>query len=195
MDERTSLREQHSMPKALLLIDIQNDYFHGGEMELAGMEQASSLAAELLNEFRESGNPLVHVRHVFADPAAQFFRAGTPGIEIHESVSPVGDESVVTKANVNAFLETELKTLLDGQGVDELLIAGAMSHMCIEGTSRAASDLGYKCQVVHDACATRDQVFNGQVVSAADVHNTAMSALSFAYAEVLSLDEWRKPNR
>lgn len=183
------------MSKALLLIDIQNDYFPGGEMELVGMEQASSLAAALLNEFRESGNPLVHVRHVFADPAAPFFRAGTPGIEIHQSVSPVGDESVVTKANVNAFLETELKALLDGQGADELVIAGAMSHMCIEGTSRAAADLGYKCQVVHDACATRDQTFKGQVVSAADVHNTAMSALSFAYAEVLSLDEWRKANR
>lgn len=183
------------MSKALLLIDIQIDYFPGGDMELVGIEQACSRAAELLKQFRESGSPLVHVRHVFADPAAPFFRPGTSGIEIHDSVSPRGDEAVVTKAHVNAFLETELKGLLDAQDVDELVIAGAMSHMCIEGTSRAAADLGYKCQVVHDACATRDQEFNGQVVSATDVHNTAMSALGFAYAEVLSLDEWLKANR
>lgn len=180
------------MTKALLLIDIQNDYFPGGEMELVGMDQASSFAAELLSRFRDEGSPLVHVRHVFADPGAPFFRAGTPGIEIHSSVAPRNDEAVVTKANVNAFLEPELKEILDREGVDELVIAGAMSHMCIEDTSRAAADLGYKCQVVHDACATRDQEFNGQVISAVDVHNTAMSALGFAYAEVLSLDQWRK---
>jgi len=182
------------MSKALLLIDIQNDYFPGGDMELVGIDQASSRAAELLGMFRDKGGPLVHVKHVFADPAAPFFRAGSPGIEIHSSVAPLEGEAVVTKANVNAFLETELKEILDRQGVDELVIAGAMSHMCIEGTSRAAADLGYKCQVIHDACATRDQEFNGHTVPAADVHGTAMSTLGFAYAEVLSLGEWRKAN-
>jgi nicotinamidase-related amidase len=67
-----------------------------------------------------------------------------------------------------------------------------MSQMCVEGTTRAAADLGYRCQVIHDACATRDQEFGGRRISAADVHGTAMSALGFAYANVLSLAEWRK---
>ena len=177
--------------KALLLIDIQNDYFPGGEMELAGMKQASAKAAEALHRFRESRQPLVHVRHVFPSDSAPFFRPNTEGAEIHTSVAPLSSETVITKNHVNAFHQTDLRTLLDAMGVKELVIVGAMSHMCVEGTTRAAADLGYKCEVIHDACATCEQQFDGRPIAAADVHGAAMSALGFAYASVLSLDEWR----
>ncbi len=180
--------------KALLLIDIQNDYFPGGDMELVGIEKASANAAELLARFRDAKLPLVHVRHVFPSTAAPFFRPDTPGAEIHPSVAPVADEKVVTKNFVNSFQQTELKPLLDSMGVKELVIVGAMSHMCIEGTTRAGADLGYKCQVIHDACATREQEFNGRKISAEDVHGAAMSTLGFAYAEVVSLKDWRSAN-
>lgn len=180
------------MSKALLLIDLQNDYFPGGRMELAGIESASARSRELLDMFRQQGAPLVHVRHVFADRNAPFFQPDSPGIEIHSSVAPTADEAVVTKHQVNSFHQTDLKDRLDAMGVDELVICGAMSHMCIEGTTRAAAELGYKCQVIHDACATRDQEFDGRVMKAADVHGTAMAALGFAFAEVLSLADWRK---
>jgi nicotinamidase-related amidase len=177
--------------KALLLIDIQNDYFPGGDMELAGIDKASANAAELLARFRDAKQPLIHVRHVFPSAGAPFFRPDTAGAEIHPSVAPVAGEKVVTKNFVNAFQQTDLKSLLDAMGVNELVIAGAMSHMCIEGTTRAASDLGYKCQVIHDACATREQEFNGRKISAEDVHGAAMSTLGFAYADVLALKDWR----
>lgn len=177
--------------KALLLIDIQNDYFPGGAMELVGIEQASTRAAELLDDFRAANRPLIHVRHVFPSAAAPFFRPDTPGSEIHPSVAPASGEQVVVKQFVNSFQQTNLKERLDAMGVGELVITGAMSHMCIEGTTRAASDLGYKCQVIHDACATREQEFNGRKISAEDVHGAAMSTLRFAYADVLSLKDWR----
>jgi nicotinamidase-related amidase len=145
----------------------------------------------LLARFRDAKLPLIHVRHEFPSAAAPFFRPDTPGAEIHPSVAPVAGEKVVTKNFVNSFQQTDLQSLLDGMGVKDLVIVGAMSHMCIEGTTRAASDLGYKCQVIHDACATREQEFNGRKISAEDVHGAAMSTLGFAYAEVLSLKDWR----
>jgi nicotinamidase-related amidase len=181
--------------QALILIDIQNDYFPGGDMELVGIDRASANAAELLGRFRDGRQPLIHVRHVFPSAAAPFFRPDTPGAKIHPSVAPAAGEKVVTKNFVNSFQQTDLKELLDAMEVGELLIAGAMSHMCIEGTTRAAADLGYKCQVIHDACATREQEFNGRKISAEDVHGAAMSTLAFAYAEVLSLKDWRTANR
>jgi nicotinamidase-related amidase len=181
--------------KALLLIDIQNDYFPGGDMELAGIDRASGKAANLLDQFRAAQQPLVHVRHVFPSDSAPFFRPNTPGAEIHSSVAPTADETVITKNFVNAFNQTDLNTLLEAIGVKDLVIVGAMSHMCIEGTTRAAADLGYKCEVIHDACATRDQQFEGRTIAAEDVHATAMSALAFAYADVLSLDQWRRANK
>lgn len=180
-----------TMTKALLLIDIQNDYFPGGDMELSGIEQASSKAAELLDRFREQNLPLIHVQHIFPDDSFPFFRPNTEGIEIHSSVKPEKNETVIVKQNVNSFQGTDLKEKLDALNVDELVICGAMSHMCIEGTARAAADFNYKCQVIHDACATRDQEFAGQTIPAADVHGTAMSTLGFAYANVVSLDEWK----
>lgn len=181
--------------KALLLIDLQNDYFSGGDMELAGIDMASANAAELLDRFREARQPLVHVRHVFPSDSAPFFRPGTSGAEIHTSVKPADGETVITKNNVNSFQQTDLKTLLDAMGVKELVIVGAMSHMCVEGTARAASDLGYKCQVIHDACATREQQFGSRTISAEDVHGAAMSTLGFAYAEIVSLKDWQSANK
>ena len=90
----------------------------------------------------------------------------------------------------NSFLKSELKQVLDEKGVEELVIVGAMSHMCIDATTRAASDFGYKTTVVHDACATRDLEFRGQMVPAAQVHATLMSALAFAYATIVTTDEY-----
>jgi nicotinamidase-related amidase len=179
------------MTQALLLIDVQNDYFPGGAYTLAGIEAASANAAELLKRFRSAGLPLIHVRHEFASSDAPFFRPGAPGADIHASVAPAAGETVITKHAVNAFQGTDLKQRLDALGVEGLVIAGAMSHMCIEGATRAAADFGYKCRVIHDACATRDQEFGGRIVPAADVHAASMSALGFAYADVISVDEFR----
>ena len=89
----------------------------------------------------------------------------------------------------NSFRETELKAMLDERGVEEVVIVGAMSHMCIDATSRAAADFGYSTVVVHDACATRDVEFAGKTVPAGEVHAAYMSALAFAYGKVVSADE------
>jgi nicotinamidase-related amidase len=177
--------------QALLLIDIQNDYFPGGRYALERIEEASRTSAELLDHFRSQRLPLVHIRHEFAGPDAPFFQPGTLGSEIHASVAPQAGEIEITKNFVNSFAQTDLKSILDKHGVDSLVICGAMSQMCVEGTTRAAADLGYKCQVIHDACATRDQQFGERLIRAADVHGTAMATLGFAFAEVLTFDEWR----
>ncbi|MEM9657622.1 MAG: cysteine hydrolase family protein, partial [Planctomycetota bacterium] len=170
--------------------DIQNDYFPGGLQPLVGVESASQSAAAALQRFRDCDEPVIHIRHVFADASAPFFRPETDGVEIHASVTPDKGETIVTKQFVNAFRDTELERLLQSLRADRLVIAGAMSHMCVEGTTRAAADLGFGCQVIQDACATCDQRFGEQIVAATDVHATAMSTLGFAYAEVLSLGEW-----
>ena len=94
------------------------------------------------------------------------------------------------KHHVNSFRETDLKAILDRHGVEEVVICGAMSHMCVDAGTRAASDLGYRCVVVHDACATRDQEFEGVVVPAAQVHAAFMAALQFGYATSVSAEEY-----
>jgi nicotinamidase-related amidase len=178
------------MKSALILIDIQNDYFPGGAMELAGMIQAAAQAQALLSAFRQARRPIFHVQHLALGPGAAFFRPETAGVEIHASVRPLPGEAVVRKQYPNAFRDTGLLEVLQAAGVEEVIICGAMSHMCIDASTRAAFDYGFTCTVIHDACATRDLVFQGQTIPAEQVHGAFMAALGMRYAAVVGLEEF-----
>jgi nicotinamidase-related amidase len=178
------------MKSALILIDIQNDYFPGGAMELEGMTQAAAQAREVLNACRKNRQPIFHVQHLALGPGAAFFRPDTAGAEIHESVRPFPGEALVRKHYTNAFRDTGLLEVLQGAGVIEVIIAGAMSHMCIDASTRAAFDFSFTCTVIHDACASRDVVFEGRTIPAAQVHGAFMAALGMRYARVVSLKEF-----
>lgn len=177
------------MKTALLLIDIQNDYFPGGKMELEGTIQAAAAATRLLSVFRKEQWQVYHVQHISTQKEANFFLPETPGAEIHESVSPLPTEPVIVKHYPNSFRETNLLDRLKSNNVGTLLVCGMMSHMCVDATVRAAFDLGINCIVTHDACATRELSFNGVVVPAAQVHASFMAALGAVYAQVKGVDE------
>lgn len=178
------------MKTALLLVDIQNDYFLGGKMELVGMEEGSTKAKELLDLFRKNNLPTFHIQHVASDKGAGFFLPDTEGAEIHENVKPLATDLVIQKHFPNSFRDTDLLEKLKSFHVTALVICGAMSHMCIDATTRAAADYGFRCTVIHDACATRDLQFGDILVPAEQVHASFMSALGFAYAKVTSLHKF-----
>ena len=119
-----------------------------------------------------------------------FFAPNSEGAQIHSSVTPNEGEPTVLKHQVNAFKETNLKSVLDEKGVKQVTFVGAMSHMCIDAAARAASDFGYEVTVIEDACASRDLEFEGRTIGAEDVHSAYMSSLGFAYATVARTDEY-----
>jgi len=180
--------------QALIVVDIQNDYFPQGKWPLAGADAAADNAARLIAAFREAGNSVVHIRHEFTSEDAPFFTPGSEGAKLHPKVLNRADEPVVLKHFVNSFRETTLQSILEEQGIKELVVVGSMSHMCVDGITRAAADMGYGVTVIHDACASRDLEFNGLTVPAAHVHAAFMSALGFAYASVVSTDEFLRSN-
>jgi nicotinamidase-related amidase len=157
-------------------------------MELVGIDHAAANAQQLLNKFRAEKRTIVHVRHIAIQPGANFFLPGTKGADIHKQLMPKAGEIVVEKHFPNSFRETELQQILHDLQICSLHICGAMSHMCIDATTRAAFDLGYKCVVAEDACATRDLIFNGKLVSSGQVHAAFMAALSAVYAKVMSTE-------
>lgn len=176
--------------RALILIDVQNDYFAGGKWPLDGMQAAATNAARVLAAARAAGDLVVHVRHEFEGSDAPFFAPGSTGANIHPQVQPLAGEALVLKHRVNAFLGTDLKAQLDAAGIGQITLVGAMSHMCIDAAARASADLGYATTVIHDACATHAQEFAGQKIAAAQVHAAYMAALAFAYATVVSTEEY-----
>ena len=174
---------------ALLIIDIQNDYFPGGAMELEGSEAAGAKAGMALKNFREKKLPVIHVRHLSIRPGSTFFLPGTRGAEIHTAVQPAAGETVIEKNFPNSFRNTGLKDFLDKQSIKNLVVAGMMTHMCVDASVRHAADLGYKVTLLGDACATRAQSYGGETVAAKQVHAAFLAALNGFYAKVVNTHE------
>jgi len=162
---------------ALLIIDVQEFYFPGGRMQLENPELAGMNAGLLLDHFRKNRMPVYHVRHNFE-----------PGGNIHPYVKPLGDEPVISKDEVNAFSGTGLLEMMRADSVDQLVICGMQTHMCVEAAVRAAYDFGFKCIVVSDACATKALQYEEHIISAKNVHYSTLSTLQGTYARVVTTD-------
>jgi nicotinamidase-related amidase len=172
--------------RALVLIDLQRDYFPGGAHPLVAPEAAAANAAVVLERFRDAGEPVVHVQHISEGPDATFMRAGSEGVAFHGAVAPEDGETVIPKATPNGFVGTALERELRGHGVEELVVAGMMSSMCVDATVRAAVDLGFAVTVVHDACAAPDLAFAGETIPGRTVHGAFMAALGDGYATLVA---------
>ncbi len=170
------------MRTALLVIDVQNDYFPGGTMEVPGSTAAAQRVAELLSAARTARWPVVHLQHLSIRPGATFFVPGTPGADIHDLARPAPGEPVLQKHFPNGFRQTPLLDELRKVGADRLVICGMMTQMCVDATTRAAFDLGLRCELAADACAARPMSFGGREVAADDVHAAFVAALGSVYA-------------
>lgn len=175
------------MNRALLVVDLQNDYFPGGKMELVGIEEAAKNVAQLLAIFRAQTMPILHVQHLSISPEATFFLPDTNGVKIHQSVAPKEGERVIKKHFPNSFRETALYEELQDRHIGEVIVCGAMSHMCIDSTVRAGFDLGLSCVVVADGCAARDLAYGDQIIAAVHVHGAYMAGLAAAFAKVTDM--------
>jgi nicotinamidase-related amidase len=176
------------MKTALLVIDIQNDYFPGGRMELVNPLEAAQKAHTILQCFREHGGYHVHIQHISKKPDATFFIPGDRGTDIHDSVAHFEGEPIVYKHFPNSFRETNLLELLKGWGIERVIITGMMTHMCVDATARAAADLGFQVWIAEDACATRDLKYGDTTIPAEHVHKAFMAALK-SYGQVMTSDQ------
>jgi nicotinamidase-related amidase len=177
------------MKSALLIVDVQNDYFPGGKNELVNSIEASYMAKKLLEAFRKKQLPVIHIQHISTRVDASYFIPDTVGVQFNENVQPLPGEVIIKKHTPNSFKNTELLDTLKTMGVDGLIICGMMTHMCIDSTTRAAFDNGLDCIVVHDACATKNLVLNDKTICAEDVHTSFLAALNGMFAKVLSTEQ------
>ena len=174
----TFIYSQNLDSTALLIIDIQEFYFPGGDMALSEPEKAAQNAAKLLDYFRKNDAIVVHIRHNHE-----------PGGAIHNLVEPLQNEKIISKNEVNSFLGTDLDNYLKKNNIKNIVLCGMQTHMCLEGATRAAHDLGYNCTVLHDACTTRDLSFDDITVKARDVHYSTLNTLK-SFAKITTTDNY-----
>ena len=176
-----SLGKDNSVNTAFLVIDIQNFYFPGGKWELVNPEKASLNAKRILESFRKKKQLVIHVRHNSKDQS-----------EIHKHVAPLSSEKVISKDHANSFKDTDLLNYLKDNQIQNLIICGMMTHMCVEAATRAAHDYGFQCTVIHDACTTRSLKFGDKTIHAEEVHYSTLSSLSGSYAKIVDTETYLK---
>ncbi len=176
--------------KALILIDIQNDYFTAGKMPVIDAEIVSINAKSLLTYFRKENMAVVHIQHVSIRDGSFFFIPNTAGVEIHSNVKPMENEKIVVKHYPNGFFETELLKFLTHKEITDVVICGMMTNMCVDATVRAAKDFGFNIELISDACTTKDLEINGKSVKAQEVQKSFLASLNYYYSEVLSTKDF-----
>lgn len=175
---------------ALIVIDIQRDYFPNGAMALDQVEQAALQAKAALDYARDRKWPIVIVQHVSLGENATFFRPHTPGVELHPWFLPTHQDHHLIKHYANAFRETSLNDQLAGLTISELVICGMMTHLCIDSTVRQAADLGYRVTLLGDATATRTLTWAGAVAPAHVIQTAILAALEGSFAKVMTTSQW-----
>ncbi len=174
---------------ALILVDIQNEYFPGGKNELPGIIDAGQQAKKVLTFFRQNSLPIFFIQHESNYPGASSFINGTQGIEINECVAPLEGEQIVIKHFPNSFRETTLQQLINSMNIKHLVVTGMMTSMCIDSTIRAAFDLGYQTTLIHDATAAPELSFQDETIPANYVQNSFLAALGSVFTKLQSVDD------
>jgi nicotinamidase-related amidase len=169
---------------ALIMIDCQNTY-RTGVMKLDGVEEALKEAQKLLQLAREVDIPIFHIRHDGGEGSPYDVRAEIGAIS--DEVAPIAGEYVITKNYPNSFIQTDLDTQLKATGVTNIVLAGFMTHMCINSTAHGGFNLGYAPTVVASATATRAlEAANGKVVTAQEVQDGAIASTRDLYAAIVN---------
>lgn len=191
MSELHTLRALAGLPLApvsladsvLVLIDCQNTYTRG-VMELDGVQPALDEAATLLDRARTAGIPVVHIQHDDG-PGSLYDIQGESGA-IVDRVAPRSGEAVVVKNYPNSFVQTDLDDILKSFDASHLVLAGFMTHMCVNSTARGAFNLGYAPTVVASATATRTLPgVGGESVPAHALHTASLAAVADLFAVVV----------
>lgn len=176
-------QEGKQTKRALIIVDVQQFYFPNGFLPLVNPEQASLQAAKVLKYFRDKGLLVVHVKHATSKDSL-----------INKNVAPLKGEKVFTKHYANSFRGTGLLGYLRQNKINEVVICGMQTQMCVEATARAAADYNFDVIVIGDACATRNIVYKGDTVKAADVQASTLGSIEGYYGKVMTTEEFLKQN-
>ena len=190
MAENATLRTLSGLPSTpagladstLVMIDCQNTYTHG-VMALDGVSDALDEAAKLLERARAAGIPIVHIQHDSGVGSPYDVHAEIG--QIVDAVAPQGSEAVIIKQFPDAFVQTELHERLQAGSAHNLLLAGFMTHMCVNSTARGAFNLGYAPTVVAGATATRSLPGPTGEVPAATLQAASLAAIADLFGIVV----------
>lgn len=180
----------NSTRRALVVIDVQNEYINGNfRIEYPPVSSSLPKIEKAMDAAKEAGVPIVVVQHVLP-PEAPIFAEGSEGVKVYPSISAKPYDLLVTKTLPSCFTGTELKEWLDRNSIDTLTIVGYMTHNCDDSTTREAMHRGYQVEVLSDATGSLPYSNQAGSASAEQIHKTTLVVMQSTFAAVMSTDDW-----
>ena len=176
--------------EALLVIDVQNEYFEGGKMPITYPTNSFENIKETMRAARKNGIPIILIQHTETWEQADSFRPGTRQHEIHPEVLEIGGDITIEKHKPSSFHETSLDSHLKEHNINTITICGFMTQMCCDTTARQGAHMGYQVNFLSDATGTLDFTNNAGHVSAKVLHETTLVTQAFAFSKVMTSADW-----
>lgn len=177
------------MSRALLVIDVQNEYFDGALPITHPVGHLENIL-RVMDRASETKVPTIVVRHHFEGADFPFFQRESHGWQLHPSVAERPRDLLVDKTLPGSFTGTNLESWLRDQGIDLVTIAGYMTHMCCDTTARQAVHRGFQVEFLSDATGTLPLDNRAGSVTAEELHRSILCAQQMLLSEVVSTDEW-----
>lgn len=178
-----------SARRALLVIDVQNEYFTG-KMPVSYPAGSLEHILDAMDAAHASGVPVVVIQHSAPQPESTVFRKGSDGWQLHPDIARRSHDLLIEKNLPGSFTGTELEQWLHAHRIDSVTICGYMTQMCCDTTSRQAVHLGFDVEFLADATGTLDVSNSAGSISARDLHNAILAVQQSRFARVMTTGEW-----
>lgn len=177
------------MKRALLVIDVQNEYFTG-KMPITYPAGSFDKILGTVDAANQNDIPVILIRHGAPQKDAAAFVKGSMGWEIREELLGKKHLCIIDKTLPGSFTDTRLEELLRELEIDTIVICGYMTQMCCDTTARQAVHLGFSAEFLADATGTLDVANNAGKITAEDLHKAILITQAMRFSKVLSTDEW-----
>lgn len=176
--------------RALLVIDVQNEYFEGGGLPVTYPPQSNTNIMSVIKAAEQANIPIVTVQHTATTESAKAFVKNTHGWQPHESVKNAKVAHYIEKMVPSSFVGTDLESWLRKEGIDTVVISGYMTQHCCDTTARYAHHLGFAIEFLSDATGTLDFSNKAGKATAEEIHRSTLVEQAFRFSDVMNTKEW-----
>ncbi|MBW4611864.1 MAG: cysteine hydrolase [Desmonostoc vinosum HA7617-LM4] len=177
------------MKRALLVIDVQNEYFTG-KLPVTYPSGSLDNILQVMNIAREQGIPVIVVRHTQPSEDSPIFKKGSQAWELHPEIAKYPYDLLIEKNLPGSFTGTELENWLRDQGIDTVVISGYMTQMCCDTTARQASHLGFAVEFLADATGTLAFKNDAGAATDEELHRAILVAQDTFISKVINTSKW-----
>ncbi|WP_024953514.1 cysteine hydrolase family protein [Sulfurospirillum arcachonense] len=179
------------MKRALIVVDVQNEYFSGGALPISYPPNSFEHIKTAIKEAQQTNTFIIFVQHTALKADAKAFVRESHNWEFHDDIKQIKPDLYIEKNHASSFIGTDLNWRLRSLGIDTVAIVGYMTQNCCDATARDASQLGFNVEFLSDANGTLDFKNEAGAVSAEELHRSFLVAQEFGFSRVLTLNEWK----